>query len=137
MSIANEFSPYPPARFLTPMPTHFIVIVIMHSFWDGGLFLIGVRLVKKICPAPHFDDVKMSELAIMVAWGQLSELAVELASTFNEAWEYNSYWWNPVLFVFNGHNITMLSQLIWLIAPVVFYYLAIKLKRAIMKKEKN
>ena len=29
-------------RFMTPPPAHFIVIIISHSFWDGGLFLAGV-----------------------------------------------------------------------------------------------
>ncbi len=135
MSIANEYSPYPPARFLTPMPTHFIVIVIAHSLWDGGLFLIGFWLVKKTCPTPHFKKYNLNEIGVLVAWGQLQEIIVEMTSTYNEAWEYNVYWWNPVLFEFNSHNITLLPQLIWLVAALVFYYFAIKIKAKLIKEE--
>jgi len=72
----------------------------------------------------------------MLIWGQLSELSVELISTFSNIWEYIEYWWNPVLFVYNGHNITLLSQLIWFVAPIVFYIIAINIKkRKANKKE--
>ncbi|MFO8020479.1 MAG: hypothetical protein R6U96_17790 [Promethearchaeia archaeon] len=125
MSIANKYSPFPPASFITPMPSHFIVIVIIHSFWDGGLFLIGYLLVLKLCDDPHFEGFNCRELGVLVAWGQLSELGVELISTFNDAWVFNVYWWNPQLFKFNGHNITLLPQLIWLIAPLTFYCIII------------
>ena len=58
----------------------------------------------------------------------MSELIVELISTTSSGWEYNVYCWNPLLFVFNGHNITLMPQLIWLAATVVYYYIIIKLK---------
>lgn len=128
MSIANEYGEYPPASFITPLPTHFMVIVITHSFWDGGLFLVGVWLVRKLCAEPQFVQFKWKELAVLLVWGQLSELTVELLSTFNNAWEFNRYWWNPTLFIFNNHNITLLPQLIWLVAPIVFYIIALRIK---------
>jgi len=128
MSISNEFSIYPVAQFITPLLTHFSIVVITHSFWDGGLFLIGVGLIYLICKSPHFTKFKGKELAVLLIWGQLSELAVELSSTYSGAWEYIPYWWNPSLFVFNGHYITLLPQLIWLIAPIVFYTIAVKLR---------
>ena len=114
MSIANEIG--------------MIVIIITHSFWDGGLFLVGYWLVKLICSDPTYERFKASELGVLIIWGQLSELAVELASTFSGGWEYVGYWWNPVLFIFNGHNITLWPQIIWFIAPIVFYFIALKLK---------
>ncbi|MGV9200106.1 MAG: hypothetical protein ACOC4M_14965 [Promethearchaeia archaeon] len=130
MSIANEYSPCPPARFITPMPTHFMIIVITHSFWDGGLFLLGYLLILKICDEPHFEHFDLRELGVLLVWGQLSELAVELVSTFNEAWVFNIYWWNPLLFKFYGHNITLLPQIIWLMATFLFYWI-------LLKSEKN
>lgn len=127
MSLANEYGTYPPAHFLTPMPTPFIVIVITHCWWDGGLFLVGVFLVKKILAPPHFTKFSGYELIIMILWGQISELSVELMSTYSEGWEFNEYWWNPVLFTFNSHNICLLPQIIWLVAPIVFYLVILKL----------
>ena len=32
----------------SPPPTHFMIIVFTHSLWDGGIFLVGYRLVKII-----------------------------------------------------------------------------------------
>ena len=128
MSISNEIGIYPVAQFITPLPVHFSIIVITHCFWDGGLFLFGIFLIHIILKKPHFEKFKYRELVILIIWGQLSELAVELLSTFNDAWEYIPYWWNPSLFIFNNHYITLLPQLIWLIAPIVFYLIVIKLK---------
>jgi hypothetical protein len=134
MSIANEIGIYPPAHFINPLPIHFSVIVITHSLWDGGLFLLGVWFVLKICRTPQLVKFRFQELVILLIWGQLSEFSVELVSTFSNAWEYIEYWWNPVLFTFNGHNITLMSQLIWIIAPIVFYIIAIKIKRPLIDK---
>ncbi|MHA1729116.1 MAG: hypothetical protein ACTSWY_10330 [Promethearchaeota archaeon] len=128
MSVANKFGIYPPACFLTPLPVHFSVIVITHCLWDGGLFLIGVWLVHLLCKSPHFTKFNIKELVIQLIWGQLQELMVELLSTFSDAWEFNVYWWNPLLFTFNNHNITLIPQLIWLIGPIVFYYITLKIK---------
>ena len=112
----------------TPLPAHFMVIVIIHSLWDGGLFLVGYGLVKKIYAESTLEKFNVRELGIMIVWGQLQELAVEMISTYSNAWEYLLYWWNPVLFVFNGQNITLWPQIIWLLAPIAFYYIALKLK---------
>jgi hypothetical protein len=105
------------------------MIIITHSFWDGGLFLLGMVFVKLFCKNEHFTSFRICEFSIFLLYGQISELIVELASTYSNAWEYNVYWWNPVLFVFNGHNISLLPQMIWLGASIIFYYIIIKLNR--------
>lgn len=132
LSIANEISDFSPARFITPppLPPPFstIVIIITHSFWDGGLFLLGVWFIYIICQKPLFEKFKACEFTILIIYGQISELIVELTSTFSNGWEYIEYWWNPTLFMFNGHNITILPQLIWLAAPIVFYFITLRLK---------
>ena len=132
MSLANVMDIYPPARYITPVPLpepfSFLVMAITASFWDGGLFLLGVLFVNLLCKKPYFDKFKMCEFSILIVYGQVSELIVELISTFSNGWEYIVYWWNPRLFIFNGHNITLLPQLIWLIAPIAFYFFAIRLK---------
>ncbi len=133
LSIANEISSLPPARFIIPpplpSPVSTILIIITHSLWDGGLFLLGVLLIRIMCKKPIFERFKSCEFAIMIIYSQVSELIVELTSTFSNAWEYIEYWWNPRLFIFNGHNITLLPQLIWLAAPIIFYFIALKLRK--------
>jgi len=122
---------YPVARFITPPPYHFMLAVIAHSIWDGGLFLIGALLVRKVCSPPWFERFRMRELLVLLIWGQAQALVVELASAFSSAWEWIPYWWNPLLFIFNDHYITALPQLIWLAAMLAFYPLAIVIKRKI------
>ena len=132
LSIANKISSFPPAIFNTPipLPTPFstIIIVITHSLWDGGLFLLGVGFVHLLCKKPYFEKFKISEFLVLIIYGQVSELIVELSSTFSNAWEYVIYWWNPRLFIFNGQNITLLPQLIWLLATIILYFLATRIK---------
>ncbi|MFX1417968.1 MAG: hypothetical protein ACFE9N_03490 [Promethearchaeota archaeon] len=135
---ANEISSFPPARFIIPPPLpspySSIVIIITHSLWDGGLFLLGVWFIQLICKKPILEKFKLSELIVMIAYGQISTLIVELLSTSSGGWEYYVYLWNPLLFTFIGHNITLLPQLIWLAAPIIFYFIAIKLKPRINQK---
>lgn len=126
ISVLSEFSEtHAVTRFVRPLPTSFMMIIIMHSFWDGGLFLIGVWLVHRFCGAPVFERFKPSELIVLLVWGQASELWVELTSTFGEAWAFIPRSWNPSLFKFNGHDITLMPQLIWLAAPIAFYFIAV------------
>ena len=59
---------------------------------------------------------------MLVVWGQAQELCVELGATAAGAWSFTPSWWNPVLFEFMGGDITLAPQLIWLVAPIVFYF---------------
>ena len=115
-------------RYTRPPWVHFSVIIIMHSFWDGGLFLLGVGLIELIGRRPAFGRFNAGELLGLIVWGQVSELWVELTSTLGEAWAYIPRPWNPSLFKFNGFDICLLLQLIWLAAPIVFYLIALRLK---------
>ncbi|NVM36950.1 MAG: hypothetical protein HWN81_15245 [Candidatus Lokiarchaeota archaeon] len=100
-----------------------------HSLWDGRLFLLGVWFVYLICKKPIFKKFRLCEFIILIIYGRVSELVVESISTFSNAWEYIEYWWNPTLFMFNSYNITLMPQLIWLAAPIVFYFIAFKLNQ--------
>ncbi len=52
---------------------------------------------------------------------------MELSATGADAWAWvPSYRWNPVLFGFNGHAITLVPQLTWLAAPVLYYWLVLR-----------
>lgn len=117
-------------RWVRPLPLPYPVFMISHTLWDGGLFLVGLWLVYGLCPAPHLERFRWRELAVLLVYGQLSELAVEVSSTFNDGWAFlPGYWWSPTLFTINGHPITLMPQLVWLAAPVVFYLAALRTKR--------
>ena len=129
MSALTTFSETNPVHFfIREIPVHFTVWIVMHSFWDGGLFLLGVLLVYKICGGPVFERFRISELAVLVLWGQVSELWVETTSILGEAWVYIPRPWNPVIFKFMGHDVTLMVQIIWLVATIVFYFAALFLR---------
>jgi hypothetical protein len=135
MSIANEYGiccdyPFPPSTFSSPTPIQgplvVIVIVITHSFWDGALFLVGSFFVYILCRKPIYQEFTKCELGVLILFGQSQELLVELVSTSASGWFYNTYWFNPPLFPWMGRYITLLPQLIWLSASILFYFIIIK-----------
>jgi hypothetical protein len=137
MSIANEFGiccsyPFPPATFSIPTPLQgplvVIIIAITHSFWDGDLFLLCCFFIYTFCNKPIFQKFKKCELGILVLFGQLQELIVELISTTSSGWYFNLYWFNPPLFPWMGQYITLLPQLIWLGALIMYYFIVLKIK---------
>ena len=120
----------PIVGFLREPPLHPAVFMIAHAFWDGGLFLVGLALVRALCAHPVLASFRWSELAVFTAWGQASALAVEVVSVLNRGWFYPAgHAWNPLLFHVDGHPITALPQLIWLAAPLVYYVFALRLIR--------
>jgi hypothetical protein len=124
------FAQDPIVGFLREPPLHPIVFMVAHSFWDGGLFLVGLGLVQALCSPPVLAGFRWQELAVLIVWGQASELAVELVSVLNQAWVYSGeHAWNPVLFEVAGHPITLVPQLIWLVAPVAYYLCALRMAR--------
>ncbi|HOC91139.1 MAG TPA: hypothetical protein PKH33_02090 [bacterium] len=126
--LSGEATALPIIIWHNPLPAHYVVFLICHSLWDGLLFVIGARLVMVLCRGPHFQSFRFRELAVLLLWGQASALLVELSSTMNDGWSYIEYPWNPVLFLFNGHNITTLIQFVWAAAPILFYLTAIRIK---------
>lgn len=110
-----------------PVPP--ISMIVFHSLWDGGLFLGGVALVWALGPRPIFARFSVRELVVLLLWGQVSEFAVEIGGVTNDAWGYvGTHAWNPVLFHIQDHPITLVPQLIWFAAPIVYYLLALRLE---------
>jgi len=126
--LSGEDTGLPLLHWVRPLPVHYLILMGSHTLWDGGLFLVGVWLVRRLCHSPSFRSFRWQELAVLLVYGQVSELLVELSSTLNDGWVFvTGYGWNPTLFHFNGHPITLMPQLVWLVAPVVFYWIALKL----------
>lgn len=101
-----------------PSPIH----VMSHSFWDGLLFLAGVLLVQRFVEGPHFRAFRWREFLMLVAWGQIQSLVVELTATGTGIWTYHPTSWNPSLFQVGEKAVTAGPQVIWLIAVSAFYY---------------
>ena len=114
-----------------PIPYPLFLLHFVHCFWDGGIFMVGSLLVRKLCRPPNFGRFRWWELLVLLVWGGLQELAVELMSAGSSGWAFVPHWWNPVMFEFNGADITLIPQLIWVIAPVAFYLLAVKVCKVI------
>jgi len=108
-----------------PLPLHYSAFMLSHTLWDGLLFALGILLIRGLFRGTRLDSFRWPELLVLIAWGQVSELLVELSSTLNDGWSYIEYPWNPVIFHFNGYNITWLLQAVWLAASIVYYFLLV------------
>ncbi len=124
--LSGESTSLPIVVWNRPFPCHYLVFMVSHSLWDGLLFVIGIGLVRLFCRKPHFEKFRSQELLVLLIWGQVSELLVEISSTANDGWSFVEYWWNPVMFTVNNHNVTWLGQWIWAAAPVLYYVLLIR-----------
>ena len=122
--VGPQFSADPPYHLAVPFPLHPAAQPILHSFWDAALFVIGAALVRALCRAPHFLRLRLSELFVLLLWGQLQELCVELLASGTGTWTFVPRPWNPALFAWGAGHVTLVPQLIWLVAPVVFYFVA-------------
>jgi hypothetical protein len=117
-----------PRRMEMPLYTVFpdvmvprLVHVIAYSLWDGALFLLGVLLVTTLLDGRAFRRFRWGELGILVAWGQLQSLAIEVLAVTTGLWTYHPTAWNPALFELGDGTITVLPKAIWLLAVLVFY----------------
>lgn len=126
--LGPEFSVAPLFIFFSRSPLPPWLLPLFHSLWDGGLFIVGLLLIR-LLPGPHLARFRWDELLVMLAWGQAQELCVELSATAAGLWTYLPHPWNPVLFPFGQGQITLLPQLVWLVAPLVFYPLALRIHK--------
>lgn len=128
--VANHGAARPALVMLTPFPGGPLAHGVLHILWDGGLFLGGLACVFGLSRGPRLARFSAAELGIVIAWGQAQELAVEVSSTLAGAWTYApGHAWNPVLFTLGDGRITLLPQLVWLAASVLFYFVALRVGR--------
>lgn len=104
---------------------------LAHSIWDGGLFMTGVLFCRKLLGADNrFTKWDWREFGIIEVWGIGQELLVEYL--FNgRVWVYVPLPWNPVIIPplpgsATTVGYTLIPQAVWVIAPIVFYYLLLK-----------
>jgi len=124
----NKGADNPVLHMLTPFPGGALSHSVLHTFWDGGLFVVGYLLIMKFSRSPKLRSFSWKELGIMILWGQLQEFFVEISSTFNRAWTYSdTISWNPVLFNLGEGHITLIPQVVWFFASILFYFVCRKL----------
>jgi hypothetical protein len=132
--LSAVFASHPVIVFLNEPPLHPLVFMVSHTLWDGGIFLFGVLLLKLMFGGGYGRQFRTSELLVFLSWGQISALAVETSSVSAGGWAFViPYRWNVILFELRGHPITILPQLIWFAAPVVYYLIAVRLTSARQK----
>ena len=115
--------------FVRAPPVHWTVLMVSHTLWDVSLFLLGCWLVRLCFGQRAFQKLHLSQLLLFALYGQALALAVELSSTGNSAWFFVDLWWNPAMFQFNGHDITVLPHIFWVWGSLCFYFLWLPLGR--------
>jgi hypothetical protein len=119
------------------LPLPLITLHLCHTFWDAGLFIIGywlcLGLLKTATCCTRF---RWSELLIMWLWGSGQGILVELMGN-GVIWEYRVHAWNPVWLTLGEQDYTLYPQLIWAIAPVVFYLGLLRINTAYEQSERS
>ena len=104
---------------------------ITYSFIDGLIFIVGVFLAKKFLKTNDFlYRFNSKALFIMIFWGSFSEFLVDLNGS-GKLWLFIENWYNPVFITINGNGLTIIPQLIWFVAPIVYYFLILKFQSKI------
>ena len=92
------------------------------------IFIIGIFLVKAILKNENFlYEFNVKALSIMIIWGSISEFLVDLNGN-GKLWLFIDNWYNPVFVTINGNNLTIIPQLIWFVAPIVYYVVILNYK---------
>ena len=64
-------------------------------------------------------------LFIMILWGGFSEFLVDLNGN-GKLWLFIENWYNPVFITINNNSLTIIPQLIWFVAPILYYFTVLK-----------
>jgi len=126
--VLSKHTSLPIIHWIRELPAHYAVFLVSHTLWDGAIFVVGVWLAVLICGRPVLSRFRWGELAVLLAWGQITAFAVEFSSVTNQAWAFiEGYWWNPTLLHAADSPITLMMQAVWLIASAAFYLIALRM----------
>ena len=78
--------------------------VVRRQYWSGR--------------PPQLVAFRWAELLVLVVWGPVQELAVELLATGAGTWPFTPRWWNPLLVEVRASPITLALQVIWRVAAI-------------------
>eukprot|EP01025_Chloroclados_australasicus_P025277 TRINITY_DN2527_c0_g7_i1.p1 TRINITY_DN2527_c0_g7~~TRINITY_DN2527_c0_g7_i1.p1 ORF type:complete len:253 (+),score=-1.55 TRINITY_DN2527_c0_g7_i1:42-800(+) len=117
-----------PSRLLRIFRPKYFLMLLPYCLWDGLLLMVAYWMEFNFSPAPHFVNFSWKVLALYVIWGQLSSFVVEVFAAIFGLWSYPVSNWNLLLLRLNdGPNgkITILPQLIWFVASLLFYFVCL------------
>jgi hypothetical protein len=98
-----------------------LLISVCHSFWDAAIFGAGVDLCAWLLGQTDFlKRFQWRAQGIMLAWGVGTELLVDLVGS-ETLWVFHPSPWNPVILTVGAKQLTLVPQLVWLVAPFVYY----------------
>ncbi len=143
--LSAAYGSTPVLELLGAAPAHELVFLVSHALWDGGLFLAGVWLVQIVAGRASgagsiwqsaLRELRWRDFAVLVLYGQASELLVEVIGIAGGMWSYVLPHPANVGFAeLLGHPLTLLPQGIWLVAPMVYYVAAVGLARRRERRE--
>jgi len=112
-SLVRALAPWP-----VPIP---LAQNICHSFYDALLFETGVALCLLLLRSRSFlHTFRASAQLVMLAWGLGSEILVDVVGT-GSLWEFQVSRFNPVILHLAGKDLTLIPQLVWVVAPFAYY----------------
>ncbi len=120
----------PILTWLTPLPLPPAAFIVLHSLWDGALLLAGYELARRITVPRGRSPFGALGIAIMVLWGQVTELCVELSAIGAGTWVYlEGVSYNPPIATVAGHPLPAALQVVWLVASLAFAAVAARVTR--------
>eukprot|EP01024_Parvocaulis_polyphysoides_P034991 TRINITY_DN3098_c0_g2_i2.p2 TRINITY_DN3098_c0_g2~~TRINITY_DN3098_c0_g2_i2.p2 ORF type:complete len:257 (-),score=9.17 TRINITY_DN3098_c0_g2_i2:314-1084(-) len=114
-----------PKQLLKVLYPKYLFLLLPYFFWDGLILTIGYWIVKSCLAPPHFTVFSWLEFCIVIVWGQVSSLLVEVFAAVFNLWSYKPSKWNPLLFKVNETPITFMPQAIWIAASTIFYLITL------------
>ena len=88
-----------------------------------------VKAGKKVLVAGNLEYGGSKHVAtallIMIIWGSFSEFLVDLNGN-GKLWLFIENWYNPVFITINDNGLTIIPQLIWFVAPILYYFTVLK-----------
>jgi hypothetical protein len=126
--LGPQFAADPMWVALRPWPLWWPTEPLVHSLWDGALFLAGAGLVRLVRGAPAFRRWRAADLALLVLWGLGTSAVVEFAAN-GSLWYYLPRPANPRLFAVAGREYTLWPLLTWALATPVFHLALLVLRR--------
>ena len=88
--------------------------------------MAGVFLAKAFLKNKQFlYNYSSTALLIMIFWGSFSEFLVDLNGN-GKLWLFIENWYNPVFITINDNGLTIIPQLIWFVAPILYYFTVLK-----------
>lgn len=127
--LGPDFSAAPLYELRLRYPLHPFGQFMLHAFWDGGLFLLGLALAGRLLRGPILERFRWDVFLVLVVFGQAQSIAIEVLAGSGGTWEYLPRVYNPVLARLGSVELTLLPQLVWVLGPAAYLRLAMAVAR--------